>query len=297
MAAAPISFYFGIQDGQHANLDTIALASMEWVALVRDLAAVIAPDLVIEVEFIESEAGSVWLTNMIKAVHSGDRKALAALVVAVLVFFGSGPALHIQTDVGDEFWARLGHDHGIELSDEDKADIAARVVRALDETSAEQRRRNLIEIAEGDEQITSVGVDTIARKGGPITKISRESFPSYDELPAPPTERSAKEVRYERNIGVEVVKASLRKNEARPRWRFRQGKAEWSATIEDDEFIWALNNDKTGLHLAVGQQMRLDLAVDVRLVDDVMIDQDRRIIRVHEPRVDRAQSELGLGGE
>ena len=212
MTEAPISFYFGIKDGERASLDTIAKASIEWVALVRDLAAVIAPGLEFEIEFVESEDGSVWLTNLIKALHSGDRKALAALVAAVVTFFGSGPALHVQTDLGDAFWARLGHEHKVKISEADKKDIVERVVRALEETKAEERRRKIIGHVETDENVTSVGVDLRPRKEGPVSRISRESFASYDIAPMP-TVRVDKDTQYERNVDVKILRATLREGD------------------------------------------------------------------------------------
>lgn len=293
----PISFYFGVPEGKRANLDTIALVSVEWVNLVRDLASVIDPDLEFEIEFVESADGSVWLTNLIKALHGGDRKALAALVAAVVTFFGSGPALHIQTDLGDEFWKKLGHEHGIEISEGDKQDIADRVNKAIEETSAEERRRKIISYVEPDENVTSVGVDINRNTEGPISRIPRESFASYDASPTSPPDRPEKDVVHERNIDVKIIKASLREGETRPRWRFKQDGEEWSAFIEDEEFIWALNETKTGIPLAVGQHISVDIAIDMKLINGEWEKHDRRVLRVHNPRIKRAQGELGFGGQ
>ena len=297
MADAPISFYFGIPEGERANLETIAAVSIEWVGLVRDLASVISPELEFEIEFVQSEDGSVWLSNLIKAIHGGDRKALAALVAAVVTFFGSGPALHLQADMGDEFWRRLGHEHKLEISDADKQDIAERVARAMDETSAEERRRRIISLVEPDHQVTSVGVDFRPRKEGPVSRIYRESFPSYDVIPTAPPEKPDKDVSYARNLDVKIARASLREGETRPRWRFIYEGEEWSADIDDEEFVWALNQKQTGLPLAVGQHMRVDVAIDLKLINGEWREHNRRLIRVHHPRVNRKQGELGLGGE
>src|SRR3546814_18890327 len=92
---------------------------------------------------------------------------------------------------------------------------------------------------------------------------------------------------YERNIDVNIVRATLKEGDKRPRWRFRHGADEWSATIEDEEFIWALNEDKTGLTLGVGQHMRVDLAIDLTRTDDEWETKNRRIIRVREHNVRR----------
>lgn len=300
MDTVPISLYFGVDKGKHANLETIALASLEWANLIRDIAAVVAPDVEFEIEFVQSQDGSVWLSNMLKAVKAGDRKALASIVAAVLAFFAMGPALHLQTDFGTWLLEQMGHEDTVELSDDAIRKIAERVHQAVDETQLEDRRRNIIGFAERDPDVTSIGVDFEPRVEGPVTKISREQFPSYDKIPPIGVQKAIdpEDVAYERNIDVSVVRATLREGERRPRWRFKHGSDEWSATIEDDEFIWALNEDKTGLSLGVGQHMRVDVAIDLQHLDgDDWEPKNRRIVRVREPHVRRAQGELGLGGD
>lgn len=299
MDTTPISLYFGVEKGKRADLETIARASLEWAGLIRDIAAVVAPDVEFEIEFDQSQEGSVWLRNLLKAVKEGDRKALGAIVAAVLAFFAMGPALHLQADFGTWLLEQLGHEDQVDLTDDAIKRIADRVRQAVDETSVEERRRNLIQYAESDPDITSIGVDFQPRAGGPVTRISREQFASYDRSapPAPLRVVEDQDVAYERNIDVTVVRATLREGDKRPRWRFRHGSDEWSATIEDDEFIWALNHDKTGMTLGVDQHMRVDVAIDLKRMDDEYEPKDRRIVRVRAPIVRRKQGELGFGGE
>jgi len=300
MATAPISLYFGVDLGKRADLETIALASLEWANLIRDIASVVAPDVEFDIEFVESQDGSVWLSNLLTAVKEGDRKALGAIVGAVLIFFAMGPALHLQADFGDWLLNELGHEHTVSLTEEDKNEIVSRIIQALDETRLEERRRSIVEIAERDEEVKSIGVDLKPRLEGPITKISREQFPSYHALPPVPKAKEPKEdnVIYERNIDVTIVRASLREGEKKPRWRFRHGDEEWSATLTDEGFIWAINEEKTGLPLAAGQHMRIDVAIDLKRDDEgEWVPKNRRVVRVHEPRVRRAQAEMRLGGE
>src|SRR3546814_8262697 len=116
----------------------------------------------------------------------------------------------------------------------------------------------------------SIGVDFQPRPEGPVTKISREQFASYDSMPPVVAVRPSdqQDVAYERNIDVNIVRATLKEGDKRPRWSFRHGADEWSATIEDEEFIWALNEDKTGLKLGVGKTMRVDVAIDMKRIDD-----------------------------
>ena len=299
MDTAAISLYFGVQKHKNANLETIAQASLEWASLIRDIAAVVAPDVEFDIEFVQSSEGSVWLSNVLKSVKEGDRKALSTVVIAVLIFFAMGPALHLQTDFGTWVLEQFGHEDQVEITDETIKKIAVQVLQAVDETNLEERRRNIIASAERDADVTSVGVDFRPRSEGPAAKISREQFSSYDRIPpiAALSPTAPDDVIFERNIDVSIVRATLREGDQRPRWRFRQGRDEWSATIQDEEFIWALNEDKTGLSLGVGQHMRVDVAIDLKRDGDEWEPKNRRIVRVRHPQISRKQGDLGFGGE
>jgi hypothetical protein len=72
MTEAPISLYFDVREGEHPNLEVVARTTIEWIEAIRDLASVVAPDLQFEIELIETEDGSLWLSNLIKAVKEGD---------------------------------------------------------------------------------------------------------------------------------------------------------------------------------------------------------------------------------
>jgi hypothetical protein len=106
---------------------------------------------------------------------------MRALAIAVILFFALGPALHLQQDFGDGFWEFFGHDHGGagELTDQDKEEIVAAVLDAIDRTQLEERRRRMVREVEQDQAIRSIGAADTPRREGPITKISREQFPAY----------------------------------------------------------------------------------------------------------------------
>lgn len=294
MTTTPISLYFGLEKGKNADLEVIAKASLEWIEVIRDLASVIAPDAEIEVEFVQSEEGSVWLQNLIKAVRHGDKNAMRAVAIATILFFALGPALHLQEDFGDSFWKFFGHDHDEvgELTEEEKASIVASVLEAIEKTQLEERRRRIVRQVEQDQAISSIGASTNPRVEGPITQISRDQFPAYGaSQPAEKTKKD-KDTELKNRVRVKVIRASLRAGETRPRWRFSEGDSEWSADIEDQEFVWAINADQTGLHLAVGQEMIVDLAIDRKFVDGAWEEERRRISRVRYPSIDRQQASL-----
>jgi hypothetical protein len=297
MTEAPISLYFDVPKGQHADLEVVARATIEWIEAIRDLASVVAPGLEYEIEFVESEEGSLWLSNLIKAVKEGDRKALASIVGAVVLFFAMGPALHLQEDAGDEFWKRLGHEDDVKISEDDKREIVANVVKAIEQTQVVDRRRQFIRQVERDPRIGGVGVGLRPSPAGPIANIPREMFPAYGagESVVKPLPKKDTEVR--ENVRVKIIRASLKEGDIKPRWRFSEGDPEWSADIEDEEFVAALNADQTGLHLAVGQVMIVDVAIDRRLIDDAWQEDNRRIVRVKDPHISRRQASLDLRGQ
>lgn len=297
LIGAPISLYFDVQKGKHANLEVVAKSALEWVELIRDIASVVSPSLDFDVELVRTEDGSIWLSNILKSVKTGDRKALASVAYAVVFFFILGPALHLQTDFGDKFWEILGHEHDIEVTDLLKDEISKQVEKAIEQTDAESRRRNIVLEAEKDESINGIGVDFSPRREGPICKITRDDYPFY----APPIERKRdvpiKDTEIRQNVRVKIERANLAEDETNPRWRFKEGETKWSADIQDDEFVVALNLEQTGLPLAFGQTMVVDVAIDRKFVDGAWEEINRRIIRVIEPRVNRRQAGLDLGSE
>lgn len=291
----PISIYFGVDEGERASLEVIARATLEWTEAIRSLAFIIDPGLEVRVEFVESEDGSVWLSNLVRAVKEGDEKALKALAIGILAFFAIGPALHLQADFGDELFKALGHEDTVVLSDTEKQDIVNRVIEGIEKTNLLERRQAIIREVERDPAIRSVGVDTVPRREGPRVKISRSEFPSYgartDQVVLPP-ERDTRQLL---GIDVIVVRPTLRKGEDRPRWRFEKGGSEWSATIEDDEFIWAVRNGQTGLAMAIGERMKINVALDQEMQEGEWVIVNRRVTRVIEPAVNRRQGSMELG--
>lgn len=294
-AEAPISLYFGLEEGQNADLEVLAKATAYWAEAVRSVALAIDPSLEVRVEFVSSEEGSVWLQNLIKGLRDGDPKALKAVAVGIILFFASGPALHLQADFGDKIVEALGHHDYADISDADKKDIADRVIKGLKESNLADKRREIITEVEKDQKITSIGVDSQPRRGGARYRIRREEFVNYHaEVPAavPVLERKSVPAY---GVDVEIVRPSLREGDDKPRWRFSQDGHEWSADLEDPEFVEALRSDQTGISLAIGKHMRVDLVIEQKLVGDEWKEENRRVVRVVSPAIARRQASLDLG--
>lgn len=297
MGEAPLSLHFGLVEGGHIDLEVLARATLEWAAAVRDLADIVSPGLEIDIEFVESQEGSVWLKNLVKAVRDGDRAALSALIFSTILFFAMSPALHFQADLGEKFWKMLGDEHKAELDEKTQQEIADKVAEALRETPLGERRRKIVKIVEQDNAVSSIGVGLTPKYEGPIVTIPREAFPVYGASAPKAQEAGGRKADISRRLRVTIVRPTLRDGDAKPRWRFSDGETEWSADLDDGEFVEALHTDQTGLHLAVRQQMIVDVVVESRMVDGAWQEENRRIIRVIDPAINRRQIDLDLGGD
>lgn len=288
MTAEPLSLYFGIEDGQRASLETIARAALIWSDAIKQVAARIDPEIEIRVEFAQTEEGSVWLETLIKALKRGeDEAAVKAVILGILAWFALGFADHMKEDAWNEILEVLGHAHKSEaaLSDDDRQKLADDVVRKL------------VKEVENDPAIKSIGMDRVPRAAPPRLLIERHEFPHYGATPDGQVEAPAqKDTDYAFDVRVTIVRETLKYNSrGKVRWRFASPDGEeWSADIEDDEFIAALQNRQTGLETGFGVEMVFDLAIDKKLVEGVWVEDNRRIIRVKRPRISRAQRMLGL---
>ena len=83
MSTAEISLYFGVEDGKNADLEAIARASLEWIEAIRDMASIIAPETEVEIEFLQTKEGSVWLKNLIKAVRGPPCGSAASVLRSI----------------------------------------------------------------------------------------------------------------------------------------------------------------------------------------------------------------------
>jgi hypothetical protein len=90
-----ISLYFGLQKGQNADLEVVALAALEWVAAMRAAALELDPGAQIRIEFVDAVESSLrlnaifdWLEKQLEQIHvgSGRYPRLRKLAIALAIF-------------------------------------------------------------------------------------------------------------------------------------------------------------------------------------------------------------------
>jgi hypothetical protein len=90
-----ISLYFGLQEGQKADLEVVALAALEWVAAMRAAALELDPEAQIRIEFVDADDRSLrlnlileWLEKHLERIQvgSGRYPRLRKLAIALVIF-------------------------------------------------------------------------------------------------------------------------------------------------------------------------------------------------------------------
>ena len=92
MSDGEISLYFGLQEGQKADLEVVALAALEWVAGMRAAALELDPGAQIRIEFVDAVESSLrlnaifdWLEKQLEQIQvgSGRYPRLRKLAIAL----------------------------------------------------------------------------------------------------------------------------------------------------------------------------------------------------------------------
>ncbi len=66
LANGSVSLYFGLHEGQKADLEVISKAAIEWVNSIRLATNLIAPDVEVRVEFVNAHESSLSINSTLK---------------------------------------------------------------------------------------------------------------------------------------------------------------------------------------------------------------------------------------
>ena len=95
MSDGEISLYFGLKEGQRADLEVVAAAALEWVEAVRAAAREISPDAHVRIEIINAAESSLrlnavleWIEAQLTRLDEGTAryKRLRKLAIALAIF-------------------------------------------------------------------------------------------------------------------------------------------------------------------------------------------------------------------
>jgi hypothetical protein len=294
-AEAPTSIYFGLQQGDTANLEVIAEAAIAWVASIREMAHVIDPGLNVTVEILDGERSSLWL-NTITAIEQkldhlhrqGEQFPRLWALARGLAFIVIATPLQVTAE---DVWRHVSDDNPAvvtKLSPEDRRELIDDFKKALREDVAQPEKKAFFRSAEKDTSIMAVGVSDKPRRE-PKAIVRREQFTAY--VAAGTTEETVENNRKRTETWEVTLVSPVLENTERS-WRFiRAGMPEFGAVMRDKAFLEAIEGGGVHEELRKGIQMIVEIQFRERFEDGVWMTLDRSVLRVIQPSYDRG----GLG--
>jgi hypothetical protein len=306
--SAPLSLYLDLKPGEAADLDVVAKAALQWSAALKEIAFIVDPSCELRIELESGTAGSLSLNAKLRAIGpaiktaagnamaaAGQMKAIATdpqtvrtVVISVAIWAAMNGAEYAFGRLLDYMTGADAPPEAAALSDEDKADIARRVVEALRNESATKPVRSMYRELERDTAIVGAGIT--ARPGKrPEHVVPRERFSEMAAQPEPQVQEADKRTVPER-MRVRLVRAILERGDKR--WGFRGPYGEFGAPVKHAEFLDAVLSGTSPVPMVEGIEMTIDLETSEELEGGVWVPKKREVVRVLELHPPSTQSLL-----
>jgi hypothetical protein len=262
MSNGEISLYFGLQEGERADLEVVATAALEWVASLRAAAREIEPTSQIRIELINADDSSLrlnavldWLESQLARIDEGSGRywRLRKLAIALAIFV---PTIGYPTY---EFY------FGTSFTAEDRKELheILDILRKNPEVTA--RRQKFFKTVWRDRSITSAGVSE-GHHDQPVMVVPRDQFAERSGVWAILEDDDTQDRTTYPVIDVTLVSATLIPT---PRsWTFQpDGLPQFNAIMQDRIFLSALKNNHVRERLRVGIRMTIRLEVKEKKVN------------------------------
>jgi hypothetical protein len=282
MQQSQISLYFDISEQASPDLEIIANASIAWSRLLKEIAAVVEPDIEIRVEFLSGTIGSRSINSIVKAVKkvSNEHPLTVGPLLAISGVFLLAIPNHAASDASQNVMEWFGHTDTVTLDEESARRVAEQVVKLEHNMRAVELRQEVYREARKDPVIRGLG--TAPRIGQvPTTVVPRDEFQTRAGIDQVVVESVERKTEWKLDFPVVIIR-SYSKGEER-RWRFEHGGSEFSATMKDPDFLAAIKSGHTGVEIGEGIEMRVDLRIKMERIGGVWHEKERDVMRVVYP--------------
>lgn len=281
-----ISLYFGLKEGQRADLEVVAAAALVWVEAVRAAARAISPEAQVRIEIINAAESSLrlntileWMETQLTRIDKGTAKykRLRKLAIALAVFV---PTVGYPT-----FDFYFGTKPTASLNEQDRKLLNELLEQTRKDPAVKEKSQKFFKTLERDRSISTAGVSE-GHNDPPIVNIPSEQFPERGGLWVILDDDAQERTTYPVVDVVLIAPVLL----PLPRvWTFQPaGLPEFRATMRDKKFLSALNENHIREQLRVGIPMTIRLAVKETKVSGVWVQKNRgrSVIEVISPKVD-----------
>ena len=279
-----ISLYFGLKDGERADLEVVAKAALEWIESVRAAAREIAPESQIRIELINAHESSLrlnaildWVETELTRIQEGAGRypRITKLAIALAIFV---PTVGVPTY--DFYFG----DKTVALNEQDRQLLNELLERTRQNPEVKAKRQKFFKTLEHDPSISGAGVSE-GHRDPLIVLVPSEHFAERGGLWAILSDDEQERTTYP-VVDAVLVSAVLVPT---PRaWTFQPpGLPKFSATMRDKQFLSALEHDSVRERLRVGIPMTLRLKVKEKKVDGAWVVKrgGRSVIEVISPKV------------
>ncbi|AQS41375.1 MAG: Hypothetical protein BHV28_06720 [Candidatus Tokpelaia hoelldobleri] len=285
-----LSLYFDLKEGRKADLEIVAQAAIKWVSLLRLVAQEVDPHANVKVELVDAIEGSLKLNTVIEWVENQlfnlDRKTEKYKRLRLIAV---GLALYLGSDLYERAMDYLFDSSGkneikIVLDEKDRNLLRGILEKANEKQEIKQESKNFFRVLEHDTSIAGVGISKASEKY-PKFIIPNTQFAELGGL-WELSKTGEEETRTVYHVfEVILISPVLIK---KPRcWKFQiSGLPEFSAKMEDKEFLKALEQDHIRERLRVGINMTIRLKIIESLVDGEWSVKNRSVIEVISPKTD-----------
>lgn len=275
MAEEPISLYIQLEQGEKANLEVIARASLAFAAAIKDVVYVLDPSLDIRIDLASGTEGSLSLNSIIKTVktaYASEDLTLKVVTIVVLCWFGEQVAEWGVHKLMDTLVGPAEHT----LSEADLAKLAELVAKQIENAQAKRHVEQVYRELERDTAISGVGA-TRAPAERPKTIVPRAEFSQRGGT------TTTTEITVEKRIRTSPERVTLISPVLLPgprRWRFSFHEGEFGASIEDAVFLDSLLTGKLTVPMIGGIEMDVVLQTTEEKEMNVWVVKERKVLHV-----------------
>jgi hypothetical protein len=273
--AAPISLYLDLEDGQTADLETVARAALAFSATVKEVAAFIDPFIELRVELESGTQGSLSLNSFLKNLRpmGGEELTLKAVAFVVLSWF----SVHAVDWTFEKAMDAISGAEAKHFTPEQRKELSDIVQKAVAGRAAEPQAQQVYRELGADPAIKGVGA-TIESGRRPADIVPRSEFPARGHVsgPATPVEGGKRET-------VETVRVVLISPVLVPgkrRWKFRSTHGEFGASIKDEKFLEEVLTGTTSIRMKAGIEMVIQLQTMQEFHRGIWENTERNVLHV-----------------
>ncbi len=288
-----ISLYLDLNQGQAADLEIVAKASLAFTAAIREIAHIVDPSIDIRLTLLTGTDGSLSLNSVIKGIkkyNKPSRAVMKGLAIAALCWFTNDIRQYGVSKILDMYFSS---DEGESLTDLEKQQIEKIVAEALKNTGVNAHVSEVFRELERDQAVRGVGA---SRTHGerPESIVPRSEFQKRAGIHGIVEETSTTRIRTADET-VHLVSPVLL--QSRRRWKFSFHEGEFGASIKDRRFLVKLLRGQISIPMIAGIEMDVKLETKEEKVGKVWVINSRNILRVYRVRQLPLQKELPLDEE